>query len=36
VENFDRQPVIESDPYDYGVPPVALPPPPPAEAPAPG
>jgi cytochrome c oxidase subunit I len=36
LHNFDRQPVIDSDPYDYGVPPVALPPPPPAEAPAPG
>jgi cytochrome c oxidase subunit 1 len=36
VENFDRPPVIDSDPYDYGVPPVALPPAPPAEAPAPG
>ncbi|HEY0316994.1 MAG TPA: cbb3-type cytochrome c oxidase subunit I [Solirubrobacterales bacterium] len=36
VENFDRQPVIDSDPYDYGVPPVPAPQPPPTEAPAPG
>jgi cytochrome c oxidase subunit 1 len=36
VGNFDRPPVIDSDPYDYGVPPVALPPPPVAQAPAPG
>jgi len=36
VGNFDRPPVIDSDPYDYGVPPVALPPPPAAQAPAPG
>ena len=35
VENFDRRPTIDSDPYDYGVPPA----PPrvgPAEAPASG
>jgi cytochrome c oxidase subunit I len=25
-ENFDRPPVIDSDPYDYGVPPVPAPP----------
>jgi cytochrome c oxidase subunit 1 len=31
VHNFDRTPVIDSDPYDYGTPP---PPPRPAEAPA--
>jgi hypothetical protein len=36
VENFERPPVIDTDPYDYGIPPVVLPPPPPAEAPAPG
>jgi cytochrome c oxidase subunit 1 len=36
VDNFDRPPIIDSDPYDYGVPPVALPPPPAAQAPAPG
>jgi cytochrome c oxidase subunit 1 len=35
LKNFDRPPTIDSDPYDYGAPPVALPPPP-AEAPAPG
>jgi cytochrome c oxidase subunit 1 len=32
VNNFDRQPVIDTDPYDYGVPPA---PPPSTEAPAP-
>jgi cytochrome c oxidase subunit I len=36
VENFERPPVIDSDPYDYGVPPSPPPPPRPAEAPASG
>jgi cytochrome c oxidase subunit 1 len=39
VENFERPPIIDSDPYDYGVPPappIAAGPSGPAEAPAPG
>ncbi len=34
VYNFERQPVIDADPYDYGVPPTAPRPAGPAEAPA--